>query len=58
MNGGEKASSYHLTRAYSEFFKEIKPVITMAEVSALARPAHLIEIEAEAVLGSYRVSKT
>ena len=44
-------------RAYSEFFKEIKPVITVAEVSALARPTHLVEIEAEAILGSYRVNK-
>ncbi len=43
-------------RAYSEFFKEIKPVITVAEVSALARPAHLVEIEAEAIIGSYRVN--
>ena len=42
-------------RAYSEFFKEIKPVITMAEVSALARPAHLVEIEAEAIIGTYVV---
>ena len=44
-------------RAYAEFFKEIRPVIIMAEVSALPRPAHLIEIEAEAMLGSYRVNK-
>ena len=42
-------------RAYSEFFKAIKPVITMAEVSALARPAHLVEIEAEAIIGTYVV---
>jgi len=42
-------------RAYSEFFKEIKPVITMAEVSTLARPAHLVEIEAEAIIGTYVV---
>lgn len=42
-------------RAYAEFFKEIKPVVTMAEVSALARPAHLVEIEAEATIGSYLV---
>lgn len=42
-------------RAYSEFFKEIKPVIIVAEISALARPAHLVEIEAEAVIGSYLV---
>ena len=44
-------------QAYSEFFKEIKPVVIMAEISALARPAHLVEIEAEAVIGSYLVSK-
>ncbi len=42
-------------QAYSEFFKVIKPVITMAEVSALARPAHLVEIEAEAIIGTYVV---
>ena len=44
-------------RAYSEFFKEIKPVTILAEISALARPAHLVEIEAEAIIGSYLVSK-
>ena len=44
-------------QAYSEYFKEIKPVVTMAEISALARPAHLVEIEAEAVIGSYLVGK-
>ena len=43
-------------RAYSEWYKTVKPVITMAEVRALARPEHLVEIEAEAVIGSYRVS--
>jgi enamine deaminase RidA (YjgF/YER057c/UK114 family) len=42
-------------RAYSEWFKTVKPVITMAEVKALARPEHLVEIEAEAVIGSYRL---
>jgi enamine deaminase RidA (YjgF/YER057c/UK114 family) len=41
-------------KAYSEYFKEVKPVITMAEVSALARPEHLVEIEAEAIRGSYQ----
>ncbi len=40
-------------RAYSEWFKEVKPVITMAEVTALARPEHLVEIEVEAVIGLY-----
>ncbi len=44
-------------RAYSEWFKEIRPVITMAEVKALARPDHLVEIEADAVVGSYKTSR-
>ena len=44
-------------QAYAEFFKNIKPVTMLAEVSALARPSHLVEIEAEAVIGSYRVNK-
>ncbi len=49
--------SQEYMQAYSEFFKEIKPVTILAEVSALARPAHLVEIEAEAIIGSYLVSK-
>ena len=44
-------------QAYSEVFKTIKPVTMLAEVSALARPAHLVEIEAEAAVGSYLVSR-
>ena len=44
-------------KAYSEWFKNIRPVITMAEVKALARPDHLVEIEADAIIGSYLVSK-
>jgi enamine deaminase RidA (YjgF/YER057c/UK114 family) len=43
-------------RAYSEWYKDVKPVITMAEIKGLARPEHLVEIEAEAIIGSYRVS--
>jgi enamine deaminase RidA (YjgF/YER057c/UK114 family) len=44
-------------KAYSEWFKDIRPVITMAEVKALARPDHLVEIEADAVIGSYLTSR-
>lgn len=50
-----KAQEY--MRAYSEYFKKVKPVIIMAEVKALARPAHLVEIEADALVGSYVVSR-
>ena len=42
-------------QAYSEIFKQIKPVINVCEVRALARPAHLVEVEAQAVIGSYLV---
>ena len=49
--------SQEYMQAYSEFFKEIKPVTILAEISALARPAHLVEIEAEAMIGSYLVKK-
>jgi enamine deaminase RidA (YjgF/YER057c/UK114 family) len=36
-------------RAHGEFFREIRPVATMVQVSALVDPAMLVEIEAEAV---------
>jgi enamine deaminase RidA (YjgF/YER057c/UK114 family) len=45
-------------KAYSEWFKEFRPTITMAEVKGLARPDHLVEIEAEAVIGSYLVQRS
>ena len=44
-------------KAYSEWFKDIRPVITMAEVKALARPEHLVEIEVDAVIGSYLTTR-
>ena len=44
-------------RAYSEVFKAAMPVTMLAEISALARPAHLVEMEAEAIIGSYIVSR-
>ncbi|MFQ5483852.1 MAG: RidA family protein [Desulfobacterales bacterium] len=49
--------SQEYMRAYSEFFKEIKPVTILAEVKALIRPAHLVEIEADAIIGSYFVRR-
>ncbi len=46
-----------ILKAYSEWFKDVKPVLTVAEVSGLARPEHLVEIEAEALIGSYTLKK-
>lgn len=37
-------------RAHGEFFREIRPVATMVEVSKLISPEMLVEIEVEAIL--------
>lgn len=42
-----------ISKAYSEFFKEIKPLCTMVGTTALNRPSQLVEIELDAVIGSY-----
>ena len=39
-------------RAHGEFFREIRPVATMVEVSALIDPDMLVEIEAEAYVAN------
>jgi enamine deaminase RidA (YjgF/YER057c/UK114 family) len=38
-------------RAHGEFFREIRPVTTMVEVSKLISPEMLVEIEADAYVG-------
>jgi len=38
-------------RAHGEVFGEVRPAMTMVEVSALIDPRMLVEIEAEAVVG-------
>src|SRR5881628_3312869 len=40
----------HVGRAHGEFFREIWPVATIVQVSALVDAAMLVEIEAEAVV--------
>jgi enamine deaminase RidA (YjgF/YER057c/UK114 family) len=45
-------NSLEISKAYSEFFKEIKPLCTLVGISALNRPSQLVEIELDAVIGS------
>jgi len=37
-------------KAYTEFFKEIKPLFTMVGIAELNRPSQLIEIELDAIV--------
>jgi len=37
-------------RAHSEFFKHVKPAMTMVEVKALIEPDYLVEIETTAMI--------
>ena len=51
------AYSQDCLKAYSEWLKDTKPVITLVEVAALARVDRLVEVEAEAFIGAYRTSR-
>lgn len=37
--------------AFTEFFKQVRPLFTMVETPKLNRPSQLVEIELEAVIG-------
>lgn len=39
-------------RAYSEFFKDIRPLFTVVGTPALNRPTQLVEIELDAIIGA------
>lgn len=51
------AYSQGCLKAYAEWFKDIRPIITMVGVKALARVDRLVEVEAEAFVGSYSTSR-
>ena len=40
-----------VAKAHSEAFDDVLPVSTLVEVSRLIDPAHLVEIEVDAVIG-------
>ncbi|HYF81313.1 MAG TPA: RidA family protein [Symbiobacteriaceae bacterium] len=44
------AQAEAIGRAHGEFFREIRPVATMVEVSRLVEPEMLVEIEVEAII--------
>ena len=45
-------SQAEVGRAHQEMLGHIRPVATMVEVARLADPAHLVEVEVEAYVGS------
>ena len=47
----DMAMANEIAKAYSEYFKEIRPLFTMVETPKLNRPSQLVEIELEAMIG-------
>ena len=46
----DMALSREIGRAYSELFKDVKPLFTMVGTTALNRPTQLVEIEMDAII--------
>jgi enamine deaminase RidA (YjgF/YER057c/UK114 family) len=46
------SSQAEVGRAHQEVFGQVRPVATMVEVARLADPAHVVEVEVEAYVGS------
>lgn len=52
MYATDMSRSKEYIQAYSEFFKEIRPLCTLVGIAALNRPTQLIEIEIDAIMGA------
>jgi enamine deaminase RidA (YjgF/YER057c/UK114 family) len=52
MYATDMSRSKEYIRAYSEFFKPVKPLCTLVGIAALNRPTQLIEIEIDAIVGA------
>lgn len=46
------SQSKECLKAYSEFFKNVKPLCTLVGISELNRPTQLVEVEIDAILGA------
>jgi len=42
-----------IVRAYSELFRDVKPLCTLVGTTALFRPTQIVEIEMEAIIGAH-----
>ncbi len=47
----DMAYAREVADAFSEFFKDVRPLFTMVETPKLNRPSQLVEIELEAMIG-------
>ncbi len=45
--------SGEITRAYAGIFKDVRPLCTLVGTTALNRPTQIVEIEMDAIIGSY-----
>lgn len=52
MYATDMSRSKEYIQAYSEYFKDVKPLCTLVGINALNRPTQLIEIEIDAIIGS------
>jgi enamine deaminase RidA (YjgF/YER057c/UK114 family) len=55
MYATDMSRSKEYIQAYSEYFKDVKPLCTLVGINALNRPSQLIEIEIDAIIGGAEI---